>query len=55
MAFASPATDVIMTDVAFVMAAVGVVRSTLSPLVSFSSMPNSSMNAPRVPEPSSRE
>ena len=55
MALGSPATDVIMTAVELVMAAAGVVMSTLSPLASFCSMPNSSMNAPRVPEPSSRE
>ena len=44
-----------MTDVEFVMAADVVVMSTFSPLASFSSMPMSSTNAPRVPEPSSRE
>ena len=55
MPFSSPATDVIMTDVEFVMAADVVVMSTFSPLASFSSMPMSSTNAPRVPEPSSRE
>lgn len=55
MALGSPATDVIMTAVELVMAAAGVVMSTLSPLASFCSMPNSSTKAPRVPEPSSRE
>src|SRR5699024_10736931 len=55
MPFSSPATEVIMTEVELVMAAAAVVMSTFSPLESSSSMPNSSTNAPRVPEPSSRE
>ena len=55
MPFGSPATEVIMTDVELVMAAAGVVISTFSPLASFSSTPMSSMNALRVPDPSSRE
>ena len=53
MALGSPATDVIMTAVELVMAAAGVVMSTLSPLAPFCSMPNNSTKAPRVPEPSS--
>ena len=55
MASGSLATEVIITEVEFVMAAASVVMSTLLPAASFSSSPNSSMNAPRVPEPSSRE
>ena len=39
----------------FVMIASSVVLSTLFPSASFSSIPNNSMNAPLVPEPSSRD
>ena len=54
IAFSSPATVVIITEVLFVMLASTVVISIFSP--SFSSwMPNSSIKAPLVPEPSSRE
>ena len=48
-------TVVIMTEVLLVTAAAGVVQSTFSPASFFCSTPNSSINAPRVPEPSSRE
>ena len=43
-----------MTEVLLVVSAVAMVRSILLPSASFSSMPKSSMKAPRVPEPSSR-
>ena len=39
----------------FVMIASSVVLSTLFPSASFSSIPNNSMNAPLVPDPSSRD
>ena len=52
--FSSPATVVSITSVLFVMLASCVVISTFSPSFS-SSIPNSSTNAPRVPDPSSRE
>ena len=55
MAFLLPATVVSITEVLLVISAASVVWSTLLPLASFTSMPNSSMKAPRVPEPSSRE
>ena len=55
MAFGLPCTVVIITEVLFVICASSVVRSSFSPASFFCSMPNSSMNAPRVPEPSSRE
>ena len=42
-----------MTSVLFVIVASSVVLSTFLPLASFSSIPNSSINAPLVPEPSS--
>ena len=54
MAFLLPATEAIMTEVELVISALSVVRSTFFPLT-FSSIPNSSTNAPRVPDPSSRE
>ena len=54
IAFSSPATVVIITDVLFVMLASSVVISTFSSPC-FSSIPNSSINAPLVPEPSSRD
>ena len=44
-----------ITEVLFVILAASVVLSTLFPSASFSSIPNSSMNAPLVPEPSSLE
>ena len=44
-----------ITDVLFVIFAASVVLSTLFPSASFSSIPNSSMNAPLVPDPSSLE
>ena len=52
---AFPLMEVIMTEVLLVVSAVAMVRSILLPSASFSSMPKSSMKAPRVPEPSSRE
>ena len=55
MASASLATVVFITAVELVIAAEEVVLSTFLPLPSFSSIPNSSINAPRVPDPSSRE
>ena len=55
MALGSPATPVSMTEVELVMTASVVVMSTVSPFSSSSSTPNSSTNALRVPEPSSRE
>ena len=55
MALSLPATVVIITAVLFVISAVSVVLSIFSPASFFSSMPNSSINAPLVPEPSSRE
>ena len=54
IAFSSPATVVIITDVLFVMLASSVVISTFSSPC-FSSIPNSSMKAPLVPDPSSRD
>ena len=50
-----PATVVIMTEVLLVISAVSMVISILLPSASFCSMPRSSMNAPLVPEPSSRD
>jgi len=47
--------QVIMTEVELVMSHSSVVQSIFSPASFFCSMPNSSMNAPRVPLPSSRE
>ena len=55
IAYSSLATEVSITDVLFVMIASSVVLSTLFPSASFSSIPNNSMNAPLVPEPSSRD
>ena len=55
MPWGSLATVVIMTAVELVIAAVAVVMSTFSPSSFSCSMPKSSMKAPRVPEPSSRE
>ena len=54
IAYSSPATVVIITDVLFVICASWVVISIFSSPF-FSSMPNSSINAPLVPEPSSRD
>ena len=50
-----PAMVVIITEVLLVISASSVVLSTFSPASFLLSMPNSSMNAPLVPEPSSRE
>ena len=55
MPLSSPATVVIMTAVELVIMASSMVMSTLLPSASFCSIPKSSMKAPRVPEPSSRE
>ena len=55
IAASSSATLVIITDVEFVISAVEIVLSILLPSASFSSIPNSSINAPLVPDPSSRE
>ena len=55
MAFSLPATLVSTTSVLFAISASAVVLSTFLPSAVFSSTPVSSMNAPRVPEPSSRE
>ena len=55
MAFSLPATLVRTTSVLFAISASAVVLSTFLPSAVFSSTPVSSMNAPRVPEPSSRE
>ena len=55
IAFTSCATVLNITDVLFVIFAASVVLSTLFPSASFSSIPNSSMNAPLVPDPSSLE
>ena len=53
MAYSFPATVLIITDVLFVTLASSVVLSTLLPSASFSSIPNNSINAPLVPDPSS--
>ena len=50
-----PSTEVITTSVLFVISAVSTVISTFLPCAFFTSTPKSSMNAPRVPEPASRE
>ena len=55
MAVSSLATAVMTPLVLDWMAAASVVLSTFWPSAFFSSTPVSSMNAPRVPEPSSRE
>jgi len=55
MEFLLPATVVITMEVLFTTIALSVVLSTLFPFASFSSIPKSSINAPLVPEPSSRE
>ena len=55
MAALLPATVCIITAVLLMISAEEVVLSTLLPSASFSSIPISSMKAPRVPEPSSRE
>ena len=55
MEYSSPETVVNITSVLFVMIASSVVLSIFSPASFFSSTPNSSMNAPLVPEPSSRD
>ena len=55
IADAFPATVVIITEVLFVISAVSTVRSTFLPSASFCSIPISSINAPLVPEPSSRD
>ena len=44
-----------MTDVEFVICTLDVVLSTLFPSLSFCSIPNNSMKAPLVPDPSSRD
>ena len=55
IALVLPATVVIITEVLLVISAVSTVMSTLFPSASFCSMPISSMKAPLVPEPSSRD
>ena len=54
MPLSSSATVVIMTEVVLVMAAEGSIMSTVSPSSPVSSMPNSSTNMVRVPDPLSR-
>ena len=53
MAALFSATVVIITDVEFVICTLDVVLSTLFPSLSFCSIPNNSMKAPLVPDPSS--
>ena len=55
IAYSLSATVDNITDVLFVMLASSVVLSTFSPEASFSSIPNNSIKAPLVPEPSSLE